>query len=193
MTRGDSTLAGRGCGLGRTGTLSLKLALERLLGAPCYHMMEVFAKPEHLPLWHDAATRGKMPDWHELLRGYVAAVDWPVGRVLARARRGLPRRARAAVGARRGLVVAERERHDLPRAEHAPRAPVARNDRGLFAARFTSAISDREASLAAFERHNADVRERMPAHRLLEWRAGDGWAPICRGSACRSLPIRSRT
>ena len=65
-----------GAGVGRTGTLSLKIALERLLGAPCYHMAEVFGKPEHLSLWH-GATRGKLPDWHALMRGYAAAVDWP--------------------------------------------------------------------------------------------------------------------
>lgn len=39
-----------GAGLGRTGTLSLKLALEQLLGAPCYHMAEVFSHPEHVPM-----------------------------------------------------------------------------------------------------------------------------------------------
>ena len=43
-----------GAGLGRTGTLSLKLALEQLLGAPCYHMLEVFTHPDHIPLWHAA-------------------------------------------------------------------------------------------------------------------------------------------
>src|SRR4029450_13636759 len=43
-----------GAGLGRTGTMSLKLALERLLGAPCYHMLEVFKNPEHIPVWHAA-------------------------------------------------------------------------------------------------------------------------------------------
>ena len=35
-----------GAGVGRTGTESLKLGLERLLGGPCYHMLEVIAKPE---------------------------------------------------------------------------------------------------------------------------------------------------
>ena len=48
-----------GAGLGRTGTHSLKIALERLLGAPCYHMVEAIAHPEHLPVWQ-AAARGKM-------------------------------------------------------------------------------------------------------------------------------------
>ena len=66
-----------GAGLGRTGTLSLKVALERLLGGACYHMAELFSHPEHVPLWH-AAARGSMPDWHALFRGYRAAVDWPV-------------------------------------------------------------------------------------------------------------------
>src|SRR2546425_219793 len=44
-----------GVGLGRTGTHSLKLALEELLGGPCYHMLEVFEHLEHAPVWHDAA------------------------------------------------------------------------------------------------------------------------------------------
>src|SRR5579862_5982463 len=65
-----------GAGLGRTGTHSLKIALERLLGAPCYHMVEVFAHPEHVPAWRGAAL-GQMPDWHALFDGYAATVDWP--------------------------------------------------------------------------------------------------------------------
>ena len=44
-----------GAGFGRTGTHSLKFALEKLLGAPCYHMVEVFMHPEHVRVWHDAA------------------------------------------------------------------------------------------------------------------------------------------
>ena len=67
-----------GAGLGRTGTLSLKVALEKLLGAPCYHMAEVFAHPEHVALWH-AAARGEAVDWHALFAGYRAGVDWPQG------------------------------------------------------------------------------------------------------------------
>jgi len=44
-----------GAGLYRTGTKSLKAALETLLGKPSYHMAEVFIYPEHVPIWHDAA------------------------------------------------------------------------------------------------------------------------------------------
>src|SRR5438309_762706 len=65
-----------GAGVGRTGTASLKEALEKLLGGPCYHMLEVFGHPEHVPQW-GAAMSGDVVDWSALLDGYVATVDWP--------------------------------------------------------------------------------------------------------------------
>src|SRR3954471_10610563 len=65
-----------GAGLGRTGTHSLKLALERLLGEPCYHMAEVFEHFDHVPTW-TAAVRGEQVDWQPVLGGYAAIVDWP--------------------------------------------------------------------------------------------------------------------
>ena len=67
------TLRVVGAGLPRTGTASLKAALERLLGRPCYHMMELIQNLEHVPIWH-AAVRGDMPDWPEFLSNYGATV-----------------------------------------------------------------------------------------------------------------------
>jgi hypothetical protein len=64
-----------GSGLGRTGTLSLKLALEQLGFGPCHHMIEVFMHPESVPLWV-AAGAGK-PDWDAVFDGYQAVVDYP--------------------------------------------------------------------------------------------------------------------
>jgi len=66
-----------GAGFGRTGTLSLKAALEMLGFAPCYHMMEVFAHPDHIQVWDDAA-HGKPVNWKDFFGDYRAAVDWPV-------------------------------------------------------------------------------------------------------------------
>src|SRR2546421_3573604 len=65
-----------GAGVGRTGTHSLKLALEQLLGGPCHHMMEVLAHPEQIPTWI-AAIEGRAYDWSALLEPYRALVDWP--------------------------------------------------------------------------------------------------------------------
>src|SRR5215213_11337110 len=65
-----------GAGLGRTGTTSLKAALEQLLGGKCHHMLEVFEHPDSVPTWH-AAARGEAVDWTALLADYTATVDWP--------------------------------------------------------------------------------------------------------------------
>jgi hypothetical protein len=65
-----------GAGVGRTGTLSLKAALERLLGGACYHMSEAILHPEHIPYWQ-AAAQGDGVDWDAIFDGYVATVDWP--------------------------------------------------------------------------------------------------------------------
>ena len=113
------TLRVVGAGLGRTGTMSLKLALERLLGAPCYHMAEVFVHPEHVAVWH-AAARGEPVDWHALFAGYAAAVDWPVGSFWPEVSAAFPDALDPALDAERRVVVEERERDDLPR-QHAAR------------------------------------------------------------------------
>jgi hypothetical protein len=66
-----------GAGLPRTGTNSLKLALEHLLGRRCYHMREIPGHPFDLGPGWALALAGGTPDWTELLNGYVATVDWP--------------------------------------------------------------------------------------------------------------------
>ena len=69
------TLKVIGSGLGRTGTMSTKLALEQLGFAPCHHMVEMFQHPETLPLWI-AAGNGN-GDWDAMFEGYSAMVDHP--------------------------------------------------------------------------------------------------------------------
>jgi hypothetical protein len=65
-----------GAGLGRTGTTSLREALEQLLGGPCYHMLEVRERTDHPDAWGDA-YEGRLPVWRDFFDGYVATVDWP--------------------------------------------------------------------------------------------------------------------
>jgi hypothetical protein len=65
-----------GAGLVRTGMASLKLALEQLLDGPCYRMSDVWANPEHIPVWH-CAVRGQPLPWTAFFDGYRAAVDVP--------------------------------------------------------------------------------------------------------------------
>ncbi len=69
------TLSVLGAGLGRTGTASLKVALEMLGLGRCHHMSEVFGSPEQIDLWTKAANGNA--DWPAIFKGYGAAVDFP--------------------------------------------------------------------------------------------------------------------
>lgn len=173
-----------GAGLGRTGTMSLKLALERLLAAPCYHMAEVFQHPEHVPLWHQA-VRGNMPDWAAMLAGYAAVVDWPAASFYAELSAAYPEAV---------VVLSLRDAESWWRSASATIFP-ATNKIGsdvrammldLFGARFTSLLTDRQACIAAYEKHVATVRQTVPAGRLVEWQPSDGWAPLC---AALRIPV----
>ena len=168
-----------GAGLGRTGTLSLKLALERLLGAPCYHMTEVFAHPEHVALWH-AAARDEPVDWRALFDGYAAAVDWPVGSFWPEVSEAFPDAL---------IVLSTRSAESwwqsasqtiFPTSAKAAGTPWHAMWMELAKNRVPTRLDDREAAIAAYARHNADVRARAPKARLLEWTAKDGWGPLCR-------------
>jgi sulfotransferase family protein len=170
-----------GAGVGRTGTHSLKIALERLLGGPCHHMVELFLHREQIPVWH-CAVAGDYPDWHDFLAGYVAAVDWPAcafWRELAEAFPDAP------------VLLSVRDPESWYRsAHHTIFLPLgAQKPRGedpwldmvhdLFRTRFCDRFDDRVAMIAAYERHNAEVRRTIPARRLVEWTPSDGWEPLC--------------
>ncbi|MBS1869671.1 MAG: sulfotransferase family protein [Actinobacteria bacterium] len=67
-----------GVGFGRTGTMSLKAALERLGAGPCFHMIDLIVGEERdhlIPKWVEVADG--TADWHDVFDGYEATVDWP--------------------------------------------------------------------------------------------------------------------
>ena len=179
------TLRVVGAGLGRTGTHSLKIALERLLGAPCYHMVDAVAHPEHVPVW-SAAARGDATDWLGLFAEHRAAVDWPASAFFAELADAFPK-AIVLLSVRDAEAWwRSAENTIFPAIDAAGDGPWAQMVRGMLATRFTPNYRERDAAIAAFEAHNARVRASVPAGRLLEWRAEDGWAPIC---AALDLPV----
>src|SRR5205807_741551 len=66
-----------GAGLPRTATLTQKVALEMLGQGPCYHMVNVLADLDLVPLWR-AAYDGNA-DWDRIFDGFESTVDWPGG------------------------------------------------------------------------------------------------------------------
>jgi hypothetical protein len=178
-----------GAGLGRTGTHSLKLALERLLGAPCYHMAEVFRRPQDIPIWQ-AAARGEPVDWRALFADYGAAVDWPPAAFWSQIAEAFPdaiivhsvRDADAWWKSASNTIFAIYQRP--PKPDDNPGFKPMLGE--MFGKTFTPGFLEEAAAKAAFDRHNADVRKRAPANRLVEWRVTDGWGPLC---AALGVPV----
>lgn len=182
------TLKVVGAGVGRTGTHSLKLALEQLLASPCYHMLEVFGRPDDVPRWQ-AAVDGEPGAWDQIFDGYSAAVDWPASAfwkpiseaypdsiILLSSRSSADAWYTSATDTIFGIMKTGGGPPD-----DAWRSMVT----GMLGA-FSPDLFDAEATKAAYERHNADVRANAPADRLVDWHPGDGWEPIC---SALNLPV----
>jgi hypothetical protein len=170
------TLRVVGAGLGRTGTHSLKLALEQLLGGPCYHMLEVLEHPEYVPYW-DAALAGEPVDWNQVMDGYVAAVDWPASAFWRELSAAFPDA--IVLLSTRSSTDAWWKSANATIMEAMHRMPADQFPRTLLDARFTPAWSDPDAAKHAYEAHNAAVRAEVPPARLVDWAPGAGWEPIC--------------
>jgi hypothetical protein len=177
------TLRVVGAGLGRTGTHSLKTALEQLLSGRCYHMLEVVGRPDDVPIWHGAA-KGEPVDWHALFSEFDATVDWPSAAFWKPISEAFP----DAV-----ILLSSRPSEDWWKsvdrtifegfrpgnAEQFKPGPWADMIQALMDETFTPDLLEKDKAIAAYEAHNADVRATAPADRLVEWHPGDGWGPLC--------------
>ncbi|HLJ68395.1 MAG TPA: sulfotransferase [Chloroflexota bacterium] len=175
-----------GAGLGRTGTYSLKHALEALGFDPCYHMRETFGRPDHAEFWL-AAARGEAVDWDQGLAGYRATVDFPAAVFYDQLAVHYPE-------ARVILTIRDPERwyQSCLNSIHGPMARAANRDEVplddpeiamimtiVWQQTFGGRFSDRDHAIAVYERHNREVQERIPAERLLVYEVRQGWEPLC--------------
>jgi len=173
-----------GAGFGRTGTFSLKAALEQLGYGPCYHMSELFRQPDRAPLW-EAAARGEPGDWDELLRGYAATVDWPGSAFYAELMEKYP-------DAPVILTLRDPEswyesvtntirRSPRPHPAGVDANPVSRANRSIiWQGIFEGAFEDRGRTISLYKQHVDEVVDRVPRDRLLLFQPAEGWEPLCR-------------
>ena len=175
-----------GAGRGRTGTSSLKIALEHLLGGNCYHMDEVFKYPDHVPTWHKAA-RGEMPDWKNFLRNYSATIDWPAAAFWPELHTLFPS-ALVLLSTRDPEEWWESAKTTIMSLDEAGSSEWRAMVKTLDTNRFFGccAGTDRDTAIMAFEKHNNRVRTEVDPSCLLEWQPGDGWEPIC---AALDMPV----
>ena len=174
-----------GAGFGRTGTLSLKAALEMLGVGRCYHMVEIIANPQFAAAWEQAADGGPV-DWDQIFAGYGATVDWPAAAFYRELAEYYPK-------ARVILTVRDSESW-FESTQNTIFSPLVRQrnndmageDRGRMAEKiiidgtFQGQQHDKETAIAVYEAHNRKVREVIAPERLLVYNVAEGWTPLCK-------------
>jgi len=179
-----------GAGFGRTGTMSLKAALELLGYGKCYHMMEVMDHFDHLDFWSQAA-RGEAVPWDTLFSGYQASCDWPSANYWRAQLQHYP-------NAKVLLSTRDPERWYTsvintiyPTSVDARKSDdpnTARFGNWLFEVIwdgvFDGRIDDKEHCIAIYEAHEKAVISEVPESQLLVFQASEGWAPLCEFLAC---------
>ena len=173
------TLEVIGAGFGRTGTMSLKVALEELGFGPCYHMIEVFEHPEHVSLW-EAAIRGEPLDWEKIFGSYQAAVDWPTAAFYNELMKVYPH-AKVLLTIRDPEKWYESTKNTLYPTEFASEpSPIMRMAaKLLWEQTFDGNFEDRRYAIEVFKRHNEEVKKHVPPERLLVYEVKEGWKPLC--------------
>ncbi|MBK80409.1 MAG: sulfotransferase family protein [Gammaproteobacteria bacterium] len=182
-----------GAGFGRTGTLSLKQALEQLGFDKCYHMVEVFQNPDHLEQW-TKATRGEPVDWPALFAGYRASVDWPSCNFWELQLEAFPDAK---------VILSERDPerwYESVMNTIYPSSRKARDSAGpamkpwvemafelIWDGTFHGRIEDREHAIDVYLAHNEYVKKQAPRDRLLVFEPSQGWEPLCEFLGC-SVP-----
>lgn len=176
-----------GAGFGRTGTLSMKAALEQLGYNKCHHMLEVFPSDKQLNAWH-AIGEGSAPDWDDIFEGFQASVDFPSSAYW---------RELAAHYSDAKIILTTRSFDSWYESAMETIYPVSRDIPGwmtvipkvrkikemtygtIWSRLFDDRFEDKEHARAVFEKHEADVKAAFGPDRLLVFHPKEGWEPLC--------------
>lgn len=189
MTTSKNGLRVIGAGMGRTGTASLKRALEQLGFAPCHHMEEVIKHPREVPTWQ-AAARGERVDWASFMSGWGAAVDFPSALYYRELMEAFPDAK---------VILSLRDPESWYESMRQTIVPTLTAFPGRFIIPFLPYVSgpmrvmsetrlrrevlgrfeDREHAMKVFVDWNEEVMRTVPEERLLVFQAKEGWEPLC--------------
>jgi len=166
-----------GAGFGRTGTDSMKRALEMIGFGPCYHMYEVAPHPDRYDRWLSVYNEDAVPKWDEIFADYRATVDWPAARYWRELADHYPS-AKILLTVRsseswyasmeKTIFVAMREPTEQQGMAQALRDTV-----------FDGDIDDKDHVIDVYERNIANVTAAFGSERLLTYELGSGWTPLC--------------
>ena len=177
-----------GAGFGRTGTLSLKVALELLGFGKCYHMRSVVKRPKHIRAWRDAG-RDKPVDWDYIFKKFNATVDFPASLFYNELKTRYP-------DAKIILTVRDTDSWYQSTVRTIYRVPstvpvwlqriippmgqfIEMTDLLIWGGLFKGRFSDHEFATQVYNEHIQNVRRTVPEEDLLIFDVKDGWRPLC--------------
>jgi len=171
------TLRVIGAGFGRTGTDSLREALNTLGFGPCHHMHEVNAHAEQKRMWR-ALVQGAAVEWERLFAGYGSCVDWPSAHYWRELSEFYPeakvvltyRTAESWWTSFEQTIV-----RGIQKSEEAESLGLALIRDKIFSGR----PDDRAHAMAIYEENVKAVKATLSPQRLLVHNLGDGWEPLC--------------
>ncbi|NNF32423.1 MAG: hypothetical protein HKN66_13600 [Flavobacteriaceae bacterium] len=173
-----------GVGVGRTGTYTLKLAINELGYGPCHHMEEVLKNMDvQVSLWSET-LKGNM-NWSAIYDGFNSAVDWPTAgfyRELIKeyptAKFILTERSPESWADSFGSTIYKLVggRDKAPEKMH---NWLDMANEVLTKTGFPGGL-DRDGLIKGFIAHNEAVRETIPDDQLLIFQVKDGWEPLCK-------------
>ncbi len=187
-----------GAGLPRTGTNTLREALEILGFSKTYHMKHLLVHPEDLHYWTTLKATGTT-DWNALYNGYQATVDFPCypwykehmkqypdAKVILSLRpfekwyisyystiwkaQNPPDAERAAMGEK---IAADARLQTVMNVMGFSRQVMSEDH-------FQGKFLDKEFMEKLFNEYNEDVKKYVPADKLLVFDVTEGWEPLCK-------------
>jgi hypothetical protein len=171
------TLRVIGTGFGRTGTDSMREALNILGFGPCHHMYEVKDNDEQERLWR-ALAAGEAPDWPKLFAGFNSCVDWPSAFYWPQLIKAYPE-ARVILTYRSAESWWDSFQKTILNFIKPGNDPETLGVLLIARQVFGGNPEDRDAAIAAYEANVKAVMATVPPERLLVYNLGDGWGPLC--------------
>ncbi len=174
-----------GAGFGRTGTMSLRDALDKIGYGPCYHMSVVMQNPQNARYWA-AAGRGEKVNWDEVFEGFVSTVDWPACTYWRELADAYPD-AKVLLTVRdpeRWFASTQKTIFSKPHRDSFYLDDSDPDKRGmvevLYDKTFQKRQNDHDHAISVFNAHNEEVKRSIPPERLLVYEVGQGWEPLCK-------------
>ncbi len=180
-----------GAGFGRTGTMSLKVALEELGAGPCFHCPDPDAtssadRQQREPAAALASSDGRSTlrlrelasagpaesggdreevDWRATLDGWGSTVGWLGARYYRQMLDAWPDAL---------VLLTVRD----PDAWYASCRNAIEADAPIWDSVFEGRFAEREHAIELYRRHNEEVMSTVPRERLLVYEVAQGWEPL---------------